>query len=238
MLLGAVAFFCLAAWWTFGSGWFTPAMMLIGSSVLHFGLNWIIAYAAGRQLGEERQSGGFEVLLTTPLGIREIVVSQSKSLVVRFKGVWFTVCALDTLFIWAGAASGAWSYSDTTVYLLMWITLLVIWFGIHWETVARAMWISAWTGRPGYAATQAVLSNSWLFLLIGVMTPLAGAVALGAATSVVLLLAIAPIIFISRRQLKEKLIAELRGIACAPLPSPNEKRFRTWNPHIIFPPGM
>jgi hypothetical protein len=43
--------------------------------------------------------------------------------------------------------------------------------------------------------------------------------------------------FAHRRLLRQKLTAELRQIACAPIPSRHDKRFKNWDPNKIFPPG-
>ena len=43
--------------------------------------------------------------------------------------------------------------------------------------------------------------------------------------------------FARRHGLREKLARELRLIACAPIPSRGDKRFKKWDPDTIFPPG-
>ena len=53
----------LAGWAAMGARWLSPANAFACSIVLHLCFNWILAYAAGRRLAEERQTGGFEVLL-------------------------------------------------------------------------------------------------------------------------------------------------------------------------------
>jgi hypothetical protein len=40
-----------------------------------------------------------------------------------------------------------------------------------------------------------------------------------------------------RRTLREKLARELRLIACAPIPSRGDKRFKRWDPDLVHPPG-
>lgn len=41
----------------------------------------------------------------------------------------------------------------------------------------------------------------------------------------------------SPQVLKEKLVRELRMIACAPIPARGDRRFASWNPEEILPPG-
>jgi hypothetical protein len=43
--------------------------------------------------------------------------------------------------------------------------------------------------------------------------------------------------FGNRGTLRDKLIRELRDIACAPIPTRSDKRFKNWDAKRIFPPG-
>ena len=45
------------------------------------------------------------------------------------------------------------------------------------------------------------------------------------------------IVFKNPLPLREKLKRELRDIACAPIPPRGDKRFKRWDPKLIFPPG-
>jgi hypothetical protein len=105
------------------------------------------------------------------------------------------------------------------------------------------MWISAWTGRPAYAAIQALKPAVpvivWIWLMSG------GAIrSLSARPSNVMAAFIVLALFsglfgnfTSRRKLRQKLARELGLIACAPIPSRGDKRFKKWDPDLIFPPG-
>jgi hypothetical protein len=53
----------------------------------------------------------------------------------------------------------------------------------------------------------------------------------------VVLLLISMGVFSSRRFVRDKLRLELRAIACAPVPARGEKRFKSWNPKLVYPPG-
>jgi len=43
--------------------------------------------------------------------------------------------------------------------------------------------------------------------------------------------------FGNRGTLRDKLMRELRDIACAPIPARSDKRFKNWDAKRIFPPG-
>jgi len=127
-----------------------------------------------------------------------------------------------------------------TAYLLVWILMLVFWFGVHLETAAKATWISAWTGRPAFAAMKACRANGWALLYIWFFSRQS----LGSLMSQPLfVLAIVGFMifpclltFDRRRLFREKLTRELRQIAVAPIPARNDKRFKSWDPMKVFPP--
>ena len=39
---------------------------------------------------------------------------------------------------------------------------MAFWFAVHLEAASRAMWISAWTGRPAYAALHSTGRLLWI----------------------------------------------------------------------------
>ena len=132
----------------------------IGASLLmHYGVNCCLAYAAAARLSEERQTGGFEVLLTTPLSVEAIVKDQQRAVWIRFKYILFTVLAMDVVF-----ALFAWN--ARSLYPMGWLLWIGAWFIAHRITVLMAMWVGAWTGRPAYAAWKAVRPGMLLALTL------------------------------------------------------------------------
>ena len=241
--LGMAALLWLAGWAVCGRVWLRPANAFVSSIGIHLCLNWILAYAAGRRLAEERQTGGFEVLLSTPLDPAAIVDGQCKALLVQFRSVWVIAFVFDMVLCGSGFAATGWSAATAAIYLAAWCLLVPFWFAKHLETASRAMWISAWTGRPAYAAIQAMKSALpvivWVWIMSGgAFRGLSSRPSLVMAAFVVL--AIFGAIFgnfATRRKLREKLARELGLIACAPIPSRGDKRFKKWDPDLIFPPG-
>jgi hypothetical protein len=238
-----VALIWVAIWAIAGRDWLGSPNALLTSVVLHVGINWIVAYAAAKRLGEERQSGGFEVLLTLPVSTRVIVDSHNAGLIRQFKGLFLATVVLDLFFASSAFAVGVWDYVVAGVYLAAWAMVILLWYAWHVETASRAMWIAAWTGRPAYAALQAIKANLWLFFWVWFLyrieagiSPQENPVVLGVAALFLCLLALG--VLSSRGQLREKLIVELRLIAVAPAPARGDKRFKKWNPKHIHPPGV
>lgn len=238
-----VALLWVTIWIVAGRDWLGSATALLTSVVLHFGVNWIVAYAAAKRMGEERQNGGFEVLLTMPVSTRVIVESHNAGLLRQFKGLLLFAGLLDLFFASSAFTVGVWDWVVACIYLVAWAMVIFLWYAWHVETASRAMWIAAWTGRPAYAALQAIKANVWLFFWIWFiwrieagLTPQENPVVLGVSAFFLCLLALG--VLSSRGQLREKLIVELRLIAVAPAPARSDKRFRKWNPKQIHPPGV
>jgi hypothetical protein len=242
IFIAVVAIIYMGLFSTVGQTWLTVGNALMASAIVHLGLHWIVAYAAAKRFAEERQSGGFEVLLTTPLPVREIVGGQVKGLLVQFKTAWCMVTGLDLLLASSGFFRFTWGTATAVVYLLMWAALIVLWYSVHLETAARAMWISAWTGRPGYSAVQAMRANIWSLFWLWLLWrgPFRRALSFPSGEIVILvffLVVVALSAFGNRGTLRDKLMRELRDIACAPIPSRSDKRFKNWDAKRIFPPG-
>jgi hypothetical protein len=238
ILLVALAY--LAMFSIAGLGLFTVGNALLVSAIMHLGINWIGAYGAGKRFAEERQSGGFEVLLTTPLSVREIVEGQIKGFIVQFKSDWCMATALDVMLACSNFLHGPWNEVSVILYLIVWFILILLWFSVHLDTAARAMWISAWTGRPGYSAVQAMRAYLWSLFWIAFICQGAyrSRIGFGALAALVFFLpAVTLVAFGSRKTLREKLTRELRDIACAPIPARGDKRFKHWDSKRIFPPG-
>jgi hypothetical protein len=235
MALGYLSIFCIA-----GLSWLTVGNALLASALMHLGINWIGAYGAGKRFAEERQSGGFEVLLTTPLSVGEIVEGQIKGFIVQFKTTWCLAITLDIVLACSNFLRGKWDEISVVLYLTVWFIQILLWFAVHLDTAARAMWISAWTGRPGYSAVQAMRAYLWSLFWIGFICQGAyrSRMGFGALAALVFFLpAVTLAAFGSRKTLREKLTRELRDIACAPIPARGDKRFKNWDSKRIFPPG-
>ena len=240
--LGIAVLLWLAGWAALGGRWLKPANAVASSIVLHLCFNWIVAYAAGKRLAEERQSGGFEVLLTVPLDPAAIVDGQCRALLVQFRTVWLAVLVLDLILCASGFAAPGWSLPAIVMYLTAWGTILIFWFSMHLETASRAMWISTWTGRPAYAALQSISGSLWLLFWVWILSrgatglPSLAHAAVPVLILSLILLTVALVNFGRRRSLREKLARELRLIACAPDPVARRQALQEMGPSPHLPP--
>jgi hypothetical protein len=232
----------LAGWAAIGPPWLTPTNAFISSIVLHQALNLVAAYAAGRRFAEERLSGGFEILLTAPLKAGELVEGQCKALLVQFRVVGLIALLFDVVFCGTGLVALNQNTPGAAAYLFAWIVMLALWFALHLVTTSRAMWISTWTGRPGYAAMKAAEGHWGLWVWVWIFSR-RGFTRLFAENPVLVIflavgISVGFLLAFSRRYVvRQKLIKELRRIACAPIPARGDERFKKWDPDKIFPPG-
>jgi hypothetical protein len=66
---------------------------------LHFVTKVLIAAEASRRMNEDRRSGAWELLLVTPLRVKEILRGQRDGLRRQFRGALFALCLLNIILI-------------------------------------------------------------------------------------------------------------------------------------------
>ena len=130
---------------------------VIAHTVLKF---WVVTEAC-RRFSLDRQSGALELLLSTPISVKEIVRGQWMGLERQFAGPVFAVLLADFAFLLAGRRE--------TEMVVMWIAGMTI-FMVDLVTL---VWLGMWRGlnsrRPNRAAAAAlvrVLVLPWMVFLL------------------------------------------------------------------------
>jgi ABC-type transport system involved in multi-copper enzyme maturation permease subunit len=95
---------CMAAWWLIGwmtSGplWFDPSIIILTALMLNCALKVWLAIVAGQQLAEDKKSGAFELLLTVPLTVRDILHGQLLALRRQFLAPLLAVLAVELVLM-------------------------------------------------------------------------------------------------------------------------------------------
>src|SRR5205085_12159068 len=77
--------------WAWGVGkfqrdWLDPSTYMVTALVLGLLMEGWIASETGRHLAEDRQTGALELLLSTPLSVRQILAGQWQALLRQFLG--------------------------------------------------------------------------------------------------------------------------------------------------------
>jgi hypothetical protein len=95
--------FCCAAFWTWGllkypHYWLDEIPYVWTALIVHTVLKIWIASEAGRRLTIDRRSGALELLLSTPMSVREILKGQILALRRQFLGPLLVVLCADVVF--------------------------------------------------------------------------------------------------------------------------------------------
>jgi len=152
-LMGCGWVWGLAKW---GHDWLTFPMYLTTAILLHLLLIGWFATEAGRQLAEDRRQGTLELLLSTPLTVREILRGQALALQRQFLGPGLLVLVLDALFLIGTLSDDS---SVTGGEMALWICL---WVGGMVTLVAdltALYWLGMWNGLTAKNPNRAVSSS-------------------------------------------------------------------------------
>jgi hypothetical protein len=152
--------------WTLGlvfdpQDWKHEAAYIWTAVLVHTALKFWVATEASRRFSLDRQSGALELLLSTPLPVKDIVRGQWLGLERQFVGPVFAVLLADFIFCLAGP--------DSTEMVIFWVVLMIV-FVADLITLA---WVGMWRGlnsrRPNRAAAAAlvrVLVLPWMLFLL------------------------------------------------------------------------
>lgn len=138
--LGLIA--CFWAWGCVevGSEWFNEGTYIITAIVMNSALKLWVASEAGRRLGEDRKMGSLELLLSTPLGVRDILRGQLLALRRQFLGPIVVVTIIEFTFMVASLQKE--SFQGDPVYLMFWVAYMVM---LAADVIALS-WVGMWVG--------------------------------------------------------------------------------------------
>ena len=153
-----------AAWgWGFAKlrrDWLDVGVYVVTALTLNWLLRSWFAAEAARQLAEERKAGTLELLLSTPLRVREILRGQLMALRRQFLGPVVVALGVEITFLVA-------TVSDPGVgdERNLWITLWTAGMLMLLADLAALYWVGLWQGLTARNAIQAQLA-SWVRILI------------------------------------------------------------------------
>ncbi|MSU57299.1 MAG: ABC transporter permease [Pedosphaera sp.] len=179
--LGVVACSWIWGWVKFGHDWLSEGIYITTALVLNAVFkNWFAA-AATRQLSDDRKMGSLELLLSTPLTVREILRGQALALRRQFLGPVLIVLLAEIVMMVAGmrhAMDGA----DRTVWLNLWVWYFMV---LLVADLIALYWVGMWMGlasknpKRAYSDTAGrVLAMPWIvfsgFMLLTALLSLRG----------------------------------------------------------------
>lgn len=133
-----------------------PAYFITGFLLMAILKMWLASEAC-RRFGQDRRSGALELILSTPLTVREILRGQKLALWRQFAGPSAVVLAAVFLFLWAERSNGDWVFM-----CVVGITIFVV------DLIALT-WVGMWMGlrsrhsnRATAAAVARIMVLPWL----------------------------------------------------------------------------
>jgi ABC-type Na+ efflux pump permease subunit len=131
----------LIGWAKFGRDWFSEGVYVVVALVLTLMLKLWFALETSRQLADDRKSGTLELLLSTPLKVREILEGQFLALTRQFLGPVGAVLALDTIFLLAGQTQNM-GEETRSLWVMFWLAIMVMLVA----DLAALYWLGMWQG--------------------------------------------------------------------------------------------
>lgn len=157
--------------WTWGllkhpTDWKNEFAYVLTALAAHTLLKFLLVTEACRHFSHDRQSGALELLLSTPLSVREIVHGQVLGLERQFAGPVFVVLLADLAFLMAERHTQGW--------VSVWAVGMIVFVADLWTLGWLGMWLGLIRRHPNRAALGAlfrVLVLPWILFAL-VMTVL------------------------------------------------------------------
>jgi len=255
IVVGTVLAVWLLACLLWPKTWLGPFNMFLTVIFLNYSFNWLSVFAAAKTIGDNRRSGGLELLLTTPLNHLDIVRGQLVALREQFRPIILCVLGFESLLLIVGILTRNWTAQSLVVYLIIWSAL--IWWTSSFAGTFRnslpVFWDSLVCGRPAFVALRmSGLSPSpvWAVYtmlmagnaLRGFSTSGISAFPSGSLTEFVLSgvgLFVLILVKVARRStlagIENRLAFDMRAIAAKPPPEPSDSRYKHWKSGEHFP---
>jgi len=134
---------CIAVWWLVcwavsGHVWLDPSVAVLTALMLNFTFKVWLAIEAGQQLAEDRRTGAFELLLSVPLTVHDIVRGQLLALRRQFFWPLLGVLGVGLLFlVQMRRPAHDWQYQAT--WLAGMLMLVIDLVTLSWVGMWRAL---------------------------------------------------------------------------------------------------
>jgi ABC-type transport system involved in multi-copper enzyme maturation permease subunit len=157
LFLVAGALFWTWGLWKYPNDWKSGPAYVITALILHSMLKYWVATEACRRFTADRRNGALELVLSTPMRVRDILNGQLLALLKQFALPVMVVVLVDIVFLF--------SERQQTEWVLVWIALITVFIA---DLITLA-WVAMWTGlrsintnKASGAAMARVLVLPWL----------------------------------------------------------------------------
>jgi ABC-type Na+ efflux pump permease subunit len=180
MLLWMALLLLAAAWGWWGmkfkDDFLSEPIFIMTGLLLHMLLKGSVASEASRTLADERQQGTLELLLSTPVTIRDIVKGHQLTVQRFLLGPFAVVVVVDLIMMFAGL-SKMYNAESRVIWVCVWISSLIVLVA----DILALFWVGLWQGltardgnrASGNAISQIVFLPWALYALLSVLTTLA-----------------------------------------------------------------
>ena len=145
----------------FERDWLNEGIYVTTGVILNMLLKGWVASEASRQLADERQQGTLELLLSTPLGIRQILDGQRLALQRQFLGPFVLVMLVEMMLMAAGLNSIRPS-DERLFWGMIWLGSLVL---LPADLVA-GYWVGMWQALTASSYTRAARNTVFRVLIL------------------------------------------------------------------------
>jgi hypothetical protein len=156
VVLGVLGLLWLGGSWLIGEGFFNEANYLFTAFLVQLILKCWVGVEATTRFGDERRSGALELLLCTPIRIRDIVSGHWQSFYWQFFWPVFFVLLLDVVFLLDPLTSRV-AFADST--LIYWVKIFVASMILFVVDLYALSWLGMWKGLNGRFVNRAIFSN-------------------------------------------------------------------------------
>lgn len=167
-MIGGVVCVWLLCWAAWPARWPCVQNFFVTAVLLNLALAWLIRHTAAQAVGQGRQNGSYELLLTTPLNPSDIVWGTLEALRWHFRALTNFVLVVNVLMMLGGRMTTQWDTVVLVMYLGVWAFLLGwTWsLGRRSSRVMEVMWASLNCGRPARAVWRTSRFRGWAWVWV------------------------------------------------------------------------
>jgi hypothetical protein len=147
-----------------GRDWLDELTYVLTGLLLNLLIKFWFALEAGRCLAEDRRQGALELLLSTPLTVKDLLHGQLLALRRQFEGPVAVVLVVFLLFMLMGASDSLSQQepADRSLWVLVWAAGMVM----LWADLAALYWFGLWQGLTAKNPTRAAATSVGCILLL------------------------------------------------------------------------
>lgn len=173
--------FVLAALWLWGyykfkRDWLNEGIFMSTAFILHVLLKGWVTTEASRSLADQREQGTLELLLSTPLSVREILRGQALALQRMFLGPTVLILGLD-IILFMGCMAKLVGNNDRDEMMIVWLAGVIMLLA----DIVAIYWVGMWQGlvapnaqKASTATAMRILVLPWIIFLIMISMHAAG----------------------------------------------------------------